>query len=117
PLTAPKLDHVTREGRPDNRQGKDVTPADFKKQFGFADVGFGTWVGAKQDQDHLNYSFDAFMDLANHFGIPPNMIGFGGNLHFTIGALGRGKAAAHFSPNQPSPQGPVAVINVTNTKG
>ena len=119
PITAPRLDHVTRNGMPDRRNGKDVTPQEFKETFGFADVGFGNWVGAKQDQEHLNYAYDAFFDLATHFGIPSNMIGFDGKLHFTIGALGHGsKAAAHFQRAHPHPDGGfVPVINVTNTKG
>lgn len=116
PLTPPKLDSIVRDG-PDLRKGQDVTPQTMKETFGLADVGFGKWVGAKQDQDHLNYAHDAFMDLAKHFGTDPKNIGFGGRMHLTIGALGRGKFAAHFSPNQPSPVGPVQVINLTNTKG
>jgi hypothetical protein len=117
PLTPPRLDRVNRSGLKDNRKGKNVTPAQFKAALGFADVGFGKWVAAKQDQDHLNYAYDAFMDLAQHFGIPPKMIGFG-DMHFTIGALGHGKFAAHFQARQPHPQGgTVPVINVTNTKG
>lgn len=116
PLSPPKLDRVTRDG--DAVREGDVTPAAVKKTFGLADVGFGKWVGAKQDQDHLNYTNDAFADLAKHFGIKPGDVGFGGKLHFTIGALGRGKHSAHFSPNHPHPDGgTVQVINVTNTKG
>lgn len=117
PLTPPKLDRVERAMPKDHRGGKDVTPAQFKAQFGFADVGFGNWVGAKNDQDHLNYAYDAFMDLAEHFGMAPKNIGLGGALHFTVGALGHGKFAAHFSPNHPGPNGAVQVINLTNTKG
>lgn len=117
PLTPPKLDRVSREGGKDWRKGRDVTPAEFKAAFGFADVGFGKWVGARQDQDHLNYAWDALQDLAAHIGTDPKNIGFGGQLHFTIGALGHGKFAAHFSPNHPGPDGPVQVINLTNTKG
>lgn len=117
PLTPPKLDRVDRAMSKDHRGGKDVTPAQFKAQFGFADVGFGNWVGAKNDQDHLNYAFDAFMDLAEHFGFAPKNIGLGGVLHFTVGALGHGKFAAHFSPNHPGPNGRVQVVNLTNTKG
>jgi hypothetical protein len=49
----------------DHRNGRDVKPDDVKKTFGFADIGFGTWVGSKQDQDHLDYAYDAFMDLAD----------------------------------------------------
>lgn len=116
PLVRSRLDTVNRTG-PDLRQGADVTPLDFKARFGFADVGFGTWVGAREDQDHLNYAHDAFVDLARFYGVPETAIGFGGRMHFTIGALGRGKYGAHFSPNQPSPVGPVQVINLTNTQG
>lgn len=119
PLTRPRLDHVTRTGRKDYRQGKNVTPEDFKKTFGFADGKiFGGYVKANQDQDHLNYSYDAFMDLADTLGIRPIDISLGGSLYFTIGKLGHGKHAAHYSPNQPHPDGKmVPVINVTNTKG
>ena len=117
PLVPPRLDSVERKSRKDHRKGKDVTPAEAKKQFNFADVGFGNWVPAGGDQDHLNYGYDAFMDLAEELGMPPEQIGLGGTLYFTIGALGHGKFAAHFSPNQPGPTGPVAVINLTNTKG
>ena len=117
PLTPPKLDRVERAMPKDHRGGKDVTPEQFKAKFGFADVGFGNWVGAKNDQDHLNYAYDAFMDLAEHFGFAPKNIGLGGALHFTIGALGHGKFSAHFSPNHPGPNGQVQVINLTNTRG
>lgn len=117
PLTPPKLDRVTREGGKDWRKGKDVTPAQFKAAFGFADVGFGNWVGARNDQDHLNYAYDAFMDMAEHMGIEPKYVGLSGTLHFTIGALGHGKHAAHFHPAHPGPTGMVQVINLTNTKG
>lgn len=119
-LLVPKLDHVVREGEgmSDYRAGKDVTPQQMKDTFGFADVGFGRYVAAKQDQDHLNYAFDAFMDLANLLGINPKQIGLGGTLHFTIGALGHGRHAAHFQAKQAHPDGgTVPVINVTNTKG
>lgn len=117
PLTPPKLDRVERAMPKDHRGGKDVTPEQFKAKFGFADVGFGNWVGAKNDQDHLNYAYDAFMDLAEHFGLAPKNIGLGGALHFTVGALGHGKFSAHFSPNHPGPNGQVQVINLTNTRG
>jgi polyhydroxyalkanoate synthesis regulator phasin/cation transport regulator ChaB len=119
PLVPPRLDRVTRKGlTTDARMGNNVTPQQFKDTFGFADVGFGKWVGSRQDQDHLNYATDAFADLANHFGTSVKNIGFGGQLHFTIGALGHGKHAAHFWSAQPHPDGgKVQVINLTNTKG
>lgn len=118
PLTPPRLDRVSRDGPSIRKEGEDVTPQRFKERFGFADVGFGKWVGAQQDQDHLNYAHDAFADLARHFGTAEKNIGLGGRLHFTIGALGHGKHAAHFQTAHPHPDGgTVQVINVTNTRG
>ncbi|CDS48897.1 hypothetical protein [Polaromonas sp. CG9_12] len=117
PLTPPKLDRVTRESLADHRKGADVTPDEFKRVFGFADIGFGKWVGARQDQDHLNYAYDAFMDLARHFGMPADNIGFGAQLHFTIGALGHGKFSAHYQRAHPVEGRTVQVINLTNTRG
>ena len=118
PIARPRLDRVTRKDRPDYRQGKDVTPEQVKETFGFADIGFGKYVKTKQDQDHLNYAYDAFRDLADVLGIKPRDISLGGKLHLTIGALGHGRHAAHYSPNHRHPDGgTVPVINVTNTKG
>ncbi|MGZ8317515.1 MAG: PLxRFG domain-containing protein [Telluria sp.] len=123
PLLVPKLDRVVREGEagkplPDYRRGKNVTPQQMKETFGFADVGFGNYVAAGQDQDHLNYAYDAFMDLATFLSIEPKHIGLNGTLYFTIGKLGHGRHAAHFQARQQHPDGRlVPVINVTNTKG
>jgi diguanylate cyclase (GGDEF)-like protein len=116
PLVHPRLSAITRD-LPAVRKGN-VSPATFKDTFGFADVGFGDWVNSKEDQSHLNAAFDAFMDLANFMGVDPKAIGFGGKLHFTLGALGHGgKAAATFHPGHPGPDGPVQAINLTKTKG
>lgn len=118
PLTPPRLDKVVRSGLTDYRNGENVTPQQFKEKFNFADVGFGGYVSSKQDQDHLNYAYDGFMDLAKLLNIKSTDIGFGGKLYFTIGALGHGKHAAHFAHGQPHPDGSfVEVINITNTKG
>jgi hypothetical protein len=116
-LTPPRMDRVNRDGE-DYREGQDITPEQFKATFNFADVGFGQWVGARQDQDHLNYAHDAFRDLAKLLNLPPAAISLAGKLHFTIGALGHGKMAAHYQIAHPHPDGgTVPVINVTNTKG
>lgn len=118
PMKRPKYKSVERTGMPDRRSGRDVTPQQMKDTFAFADVGFGEWVGATRDQEHLNNAYDAFYDLAEFLGLPTEAMGFFGQLHFTIGALGNGRHAAHYSPNQPHPAGgTVPVINVTNTHG
>jgi hypothetical protein len=117
-LLPPKLDRVTRSGLTDHRRGRDITPDEFKKTFGFADVGFGDYVQAQEDQDHLNYSYDSFMDLAELLTIPPRALAFANRLYFSIGNLGSGKASAHYNRAHPHPKlGTVPVINVTNTRG
>ena len=118
PLVRPRLDRIVRTGLSDYRNGKDVSADEFKKNFGFADVTIGEYVTAQQAKDHLNYAYDAFMDLAEVLGIRPVDISFGGQMHFAIGALGHGKHSAHFSPNHPRPGGgTIPVINLTNTRG
>lgn len=119
PITRPRLDNIARKDLPSSgRDERDVTPEETKKKFGFADIGFGKWVAAGRDQLHLNYAFDALTDLARFMGAPTTGIGLGGNLHFTIGALGYGKFAAHYQDQHPVQGGaPVRVFNVTNTRG
>lgn len=114
----PPLESVYREGK-DWRGGLSVTPAQFKERFGFADFNFGESVTAQEGQNHLNYAYDSLMDLSTVMGVDPKAMGFGGQLYFTIGALGHGKFAAHFSPNHRSSEGadPVKVINLTKTRG
>jgi hypothetical protein len=116
PLTRPRMGEIRREG-PDVREG-DVTTEQFKEEFGFGDGQiFGDWVTAPEQHKHLNASWDAFADLAAFLGIPRKAIGFYGKLYFTIGALGHGKAAAHFQRSHPTEIGHVPVINVTKTNG
>jgi hypothetical protein len=118
PLRRPRLDHILRTGLQDRRNGKNVSAQDLKKAFGFADVTFGDYVTAEQRQEHVNYAFDAFHDLADALGIPSKGISLGGTLHLAFGALGQGRHAAHYSPNHPKANGGTArVINLTNTRG
>lgn len=121
PLRHPRLDRIIREGRKDHRKGKDVTSKDFKEAFGFADVDMGEWVQSRESRDNLNYAFDAFMDLADLMRIPPEAIGLGKVLHFSVGRTGRGaKAAAHFSNREkvenPKAGEPDEVPNINITK-
>lgn len=117
-LTRPRLDKIERKGRKDYRKGKDVTPQQLKDTFGLADVIFGKYVNTVQDQKHLNYAFDALHDLSDVLGLPKIAMGLGGKLHLAIGALGHGKAAAHYADNQPDGKGgTVHVMNFTNTRG
>jgi len=120
-LIRPRLDKIIRSGLPNERGQRNISSAEFKKTFGFADVVIGQYVTGQQAQDHLNYAYDALMTMADLLGAKPKQLSFGGKLYFTIGALGHGKYAAHFSENHPvtinGKDTTVPVINVTATRG
>lgn len=109
-LSRPKLEHIERVGLKDYRQSRDVTPEEFRKEFGFRGVEFGEWVNAKEGQAHVNHAYDALHDLAHRLGISPSDISLGGKLGFAFGSRGSGEHAAHFEPD-------TNVINLTKTKG
>jgi predicted RNA methylase len=115
--TRKPVDELVRKGLPDVRGGKDKAPADLKTEFGFADITVGGYVTSAQEQAHVNGSFEAFADLAAVLGVKRTDLSFGGTLHYAIGALGHGRHAAHYAPQQPGAGGSVQVINVTNTQG
>lgn len=116
-LMRPRLDKIQRV-MPDERKGRNITSAEFKKIFNVEDVTIGEYVTAKEAEDHLNYAHDALQSLALMLGAKPSQLFFGATMHFSIGALGHGKYAAHFSPNHPKKDGStVPVINVTKTRG
>lgn len=106
----PRIEKVV--AKKDHRDGKDISAEAFKEKFGFVEVQFGEYVKAAEGQRHLNAAYDAFMDMAEHLGMPPKAVSLGGWLHFSIGALGFGKHAAHFEMRKD-----VAVINLTKTQG
>lgn len=95
----------------DYRNGKNATAEDFQNTFGIKRGTFGKWVKqGKERQDMLNGTYDALMDLANITGVPPRALSLEGKLGFAFGANGRGKAMAHYEPDE-------VVINLTKTKG
>ena len=115
---------LKRSGMTDHRKGKDITPDKMRKTFGFTGVQTGEYVNATEQQDHLNYAYDAFMDLAEFWGIKPEQIGFG-RMAFTVGTLGKGgKAMAFFYPAYPETDSKgqqtgrwYPLINVTKNRG
>jgi hypothetical protein len=118
-IRRPRLDKIGRAGFDDTRNNENVSLDRIKEEFGFANVQRGEGYNARKMQDHLNYGFDAFTDLATILGIDPKHVSIGGRLYMAFGALGHGRHAAHFSPNHPHPEtgGRVAVINLTATSG
>lgn len=106
----PALEELTRNGMPDYRNGKNVTPDDFQSAFGFRGGEFGNWLNAEERQQFLNYAYDALMDLASILHISPKALSLGGELSIAFGARGKQGARAHYEPTR-------AVINLTKMNG
>ena len=97
----------------DYRKGKDITPEDFSKAFGFRGVEFGNWVEQDRRQHDLNRAYDALHDLANLINVPTQALSLNGELGLAFGARGKGgkrPAAAHYEPGK-------VVINLTKNNG
>jgi len=97
----------------DYRQGEDVTPEMFAKEFGFRGVQFGNYVEQKRRVKDLNNAFDALRDMATVLGIPPRAVSLEGTLGLAFGARGSGgvnPAAAHYERGH-------VVINLTKMNG
>jgi len=80
------------------------------KTFGFYGGEFGNWENQIERQQNLNFSYEAFRDLAAALGIKDSDISLNGNLSIAFGARGKGNALAHFEPMR-------NVINLTKIKG
>jgi hypothetical protein len=106
----PHLDRIQRDGLPDVRQGRDISPEEFIAAFGFRAVEFGNWLPDDERQRVLNLGYEALCDLAWAMGIPREAVGFGGRLAAAFGARGKGSFAAHYEPGR-------AVINLTRLSG
>lgn len=104
-----QLEHIERNGE-DYRNGKDVTGNDMLQTFGFYGGEFGNWENQNERQYNLNYSYEAFRDLAAALDIQDSDISLGGRLSIAYGARGIGNALAHFEPER-------NVINLTKMKG
>ena len=94
---------VARRTGPEHRlAGEDIPTQKLVEAFGFRGVNFGNWMkgdsNARERQLHLNHAYDAFMDLAQVLGVPPQAMSLNGMLGIAFGAQGNGKHAAHFVP-------------------
>jgi hypothetical protein len=105
----PHLDRLERTGK-DIRAGRDVSPDDFLKDFGFRGVEFGNWVANDERQKAVNLAYEGLHDLADTLGIPAETLSLGGQLGLAFGARGTGRAAAHYEPGK-------LVINLTKLSG
>lgn len=100
-----------RERRgPDYRHGRNVTPEELARTFGFRGVQFGNWASQGDRQAALNNTYDALMDLCHVLGVSPRALSLGGELGIAFGARGSGDANAHYEPGE-------TVINLTRTRG
>jgi len=105
----PALENIEREGE-DYRQGRNVTPEMWQKDFFFRGVEFGHWTSQKVRQLSLNHCYDALMDMAVSLGIDDHDIAFGGKLALAFGSRGSNRGAAHYEPDR-------EVISLTKMRG
>lgn len=110
PRYRPRQDTLRREGRPDYREGRDVTADEFRTRFNFLGVQFGEWLPDKERQTVLNMGYDALMDLADIMDVEPEAISLGGSLSVAFGARGQGTAAAEYQPT-------FHIFNLTRLQG
>lgn len=104
-----QLQHIERVG--DNyRNIHNITTDDMLNVFGFYGGEFGNWLNEKDKQQNLNYSYDAFVDLAKALNISNKDITFNGELSIAYGARGSAGAVAHYEPAR-------KVINLTKMAG
>lgn len=108
-FTPKQLRHIQRVGD-EYRNSHQITGDDMLNVFGFYGGEFGNWLNENDRQANLNYSYEAFADLAKALNISNEDITFKGRLSIAYGARGASKAAAHYEPER-------KVINLTKMKG
>ncbi|HAX2685736.1 TPA: hypothetical protein JW588_004604 [Escherichia coli] len=94
---------------PERRKG-DVSPDQFSDAFGFRGVQFGNYVEGPRRQADLNRAYDSLHDLADVLNVPTKALSLNGRLGLAFGARGKGKAAAHYEPDE-------VAINLTKGNG
>lgn len=96
------------------RHGANITGLDLKVAFGLQDVEYGEWAEATHRQLSTNLAYDSFFDLAKILECPVQGIAApfaaGTRLGMAFASRGRGKAAAHYEPDND-------VVNLTKTHG
>lgn len=113
-LERPAIQKISRINV-ENKNATKTTGNDILNNFGFKGGEFGNWVKQSERQEFLNYTQDAFTDLAEALDIVPTSLGQNGEMNIAFGARGRGNlggqaAVAHFEPGK-------RVINMTKLKG
>lgn len=94
------------------RPVQDASPDRIHSTFGFAEVGYGE-AGHMTQADreyHTRELEGALLDLSEILGVPARALSIGGQIGVEMGASGRGKAAAHYSPTRKR-------INITKFRG
>lgn len=104
-----QLEHIKRVGD-EYRNSHQITGDDMLNVFGFYGGEFGNWLNENDRQTNLNYSYEAFADLAKALNISNKDITFNGRLSIAYGSRGIGGARAHYELER-------KVINLTKMKG
>lgn len=106
------LRNTKRETKWEWRHGRNVTPEDFVRDFGFRGINFGNTVPLGERQHTLNVAYDSLMDMARALEIRPQDISLDGRLSLSFGGRGLGgkSAIAHYEPESKA-------INITRKRG
>jgi|LFRM01.1.fsa_nt_gb hypothetical protein len=115
-IVRPQLERIQRTG-PELRNGHNASGDHLLQIFKFRGGEFGNWNTQEDRQAYLNYTFDAFVDLAYVLQCPLEFISFyphgsynNQTLAIAFGARGSGFAVAHYEPSR-------VVINLTKLRG
>lgn len=107
-LNKPTLTKIVRQCP--NYRHYNVTTKMMLDTFKFRGGEFGNWANDEERQMHINYAYDALMDLASILNVSPEFISLGNCLGIAFGARGSGNALAHYEPVK-------VVINLTKIRG
>ena len=105
PRNAPRMGPPRREG--------EITRETFLATLPMRGVQFGNSMELHRRQTEMSQAWDAFHDLAQVLGVPPERMTLGSDLALAFGARGKGgrnAAKAHYEPGE-------RVINLTNRNG
>lgn len=87
-----------------------VTTDMMLETFKFRGGEFGNWASDEERHRHINYAYDALLDLSATLDIAPDFISLGKRLGIAFGSRGTGSALAHYEPAK-------VVINLTKIRG
>lgn len=97
---------IERTGKPTPYKTYDSQAKFLTENVGLRAIQWGQYISDKERQEHMKHLTEAISDLSETLDIPVAKLSFDGQLGVSVGARGRGKASAHYTPDS-------KVINIT----